>query len=59
MFSDRKNRREAQKDPDKISVTKKERRAMIRAYMAVMLPRLAVILLSFALVAALLFLWLS
>ena len=32
---------------------------MIRAYMAVMLPRLAVILLSFALVAALLFLWLS
>ena len=59
MFSDRKNRREAQKDPDKISVTKKERRAMIRAYMAVMLPRLAIILLSFALVAALLFLWLS
>jgi hypothetical protein len=58
-YSGRQNKAEYKKDRDKVSVTKKERRAMTRAYLSVLLPRLAVILLSFALVAALMFLWLS
>ncbi|MFR1565911.1 MAG: hypothetical protein ACLSUT_05690 [Christensenellales bacterium] len=58
-YSGRKNKEEYEKDRDKPSVTKKERRAMTRAYLSVLLPRFAVIILSFALVAALMFLWLS
>ncbi len=38
--------------------TKKERRAMIKAMFAVMLPRLCVVLAGFALTALLIWLWL-
>lgn len=43
----------------KTDVTKKEQWAMIRAMFAVMLPRLVVILLGFALVFGLIGLWLA
>lgn len=41
------------------NVTRKERRAMMRALFAVMLPRLLIVLLSFAVVGILCYLWLS
>lgn len=52
-------RRKNLKNKGKSDVTKKETRAMIRAMFAVMLPRLLVILAGFALVFAIMYLWLS
>ena len=40
-------------------VTKKERRAIVRAMFAVLLPRFVIVLCSFAVVAILCYLWLS
>ncbi len=57
-FSNRERKRNL-KNNGKSDVTRKERRAMTRALFAVMLPRLGIILLSFALVGGLLYLWLS
>lgn len=58
-FSNRKNKRElAASDDTAAHLTKKEKRAMRRAMFAVLIPRLAVIVLGFALVFALVYLWL-
>lgn len=51
--------RRKQKGSAEIEVSKKERRAMIRAMFAVMLPRVLTVLLSFAAVFLLIFLWLK
>lgn len=42
-----------------VEVTKKERRAIVKAFFSIMLPRLLIVLLSFGLVAVLMYLWLS
>ncbi len=42
-----------------VEVTKKERRAIVKAFFCIMLPRLLVVLLAFGLVALLMYLWLS
>lgn len=57
-FSNRESRRQL-KDKGGDDLTKKERRALMRAFFAVMLPRLLIILASFAIVVLLLYLWLS
>lgn len=44
---------------DEDKPTKKERRAMMRAWFSVYLPRLLIILLSFTVVALMLYLWLN
>ena len=44
---------------EKSDITRKERRAMVRAMFLVMLPRLLIILACFSLVAGLMYLWLS
>ena len=54
-YSGRPNKRN--KTPD-VELTKKEKRALTRALFATMLPRLLVILGSFAIVALILMLWL-
>ncbi|MDE5896418.1 MAG: hypothetical protein K2H43_01230 [Clostridia bacterium] len=46
------------KNGGKADITPKERRAMIRAMFAVMLPRLLVILMGFSLVFLIMYLWL-
>lgn len=47
------------KNRGKSDITGKETRAMIRAFFAVMLPRFLIILCSFALVAVIIYFWLS
>ena len=42
-----------------VKVTNKERRAIVKAFFSIMLPRLLVVVMSFALVAVLIYLWLS
>lgn len=49
----------AEKDESKSDLTKKEKRAMTKAMFSVMLPRILVVLTSFALVFLLLYLWLK
>lgn len=49
----KRNRKNAKSD-----VTRKERNAMIRAFFAVMLPRLLIVLGCFALIGLLLYFWL-
>lgn len=44
---------------NKTDVSKKERRAMIRAMFSVLLPRLLIVLLSFGFIAVLMYLWLA
>ena len=43
----------------KADVTRKERRAMMRALFAIMLPRLLIVIACFTLIAGLMYLWLS
>ena len=57
MFANRENKRNLP-NGGKSDLTGKERRAMIRAMFAVMLPRLLVVLLGFGLTALILCLWL-
>ena len=47
------------KNNGKSDITKKERRAMTRALFAVMLPRLLIILASFAVMFLVMYLWFS
>lgn len=42
-----------------VKVSKKERRAIVKAFFSIMLPRLLIVLLSFAFVGVLMYLWLS
>ena len=42
-----------------VKVTKKERRAIVKAFFSIMLPRLLIVLMSFALVGIQMYLWLS
>lgn len=42
-----------------VEVSKKERRALVKAFFSIMLPRLLIVLMSFGLVAVLMYLWLS
>ena len=42
-----------------VKVTKKERRAIVKAFFSIMLPRLLIVLMSFAVVGILMYLWLS
>lgn len=42
-----------------VKVTKKERRAIVKAFFSVMFPRLLIVLMSFVLVGVLMYLWLS
>ena len=58
FFLGRERKRNA-KQRGKSDITRKERRAMIRAMFLVMLPRLLIILACFSLVFALMYLWLS
>lgn len=44
---------------NKMDVSKKERRAMIRAMFSVLLPRLLIVLCAFGLIAVLMYLWLA
>lgn len=57
IFSDRENKRVV-RNKEKNDISGKERRAMIRAMFAVMLPRFLVVLAAFGIVALLLYLWL-
>lgn len=56
FFPGRERKRNRKKG--KSDVTRKERNAMIRAFFAVMLPRLLIVLGCFALVGLLLYFWL-
>lgn len=49
----------AEEKKKRVKITRKERRAMIRAAFEVYGPRILMILLSFTLVAVLLYLWLT
>lgn len=53
-----KTKRTKDKQPD-IDLTKKEKRAMTKAMFAVMLPRILVALIAFAIVFLLVYLWLN
>ena len=57
LFANRENKRNLP-NGGKSDITRKERRAMIRAMFAVMLPRLLVVLAGFGLTALILWLWL-
>ena len=57
VFSGRENKRVV-KSREKSDISRKERRAMMRAMFAVLLPRFLIVLASFGLVALLLWLWL-
>ncbi len=57
FFMNRENKRVA-KEKGQSDFSRKERRAMIRAMFAVMLPRMLVIIAAFALTALLIWLWL-
>ena len=57
-FSNRESKRQL-KNCGKSDLTKKERRALTRAFFAVMLPRFFIILASFSIVFLILYLWLS
>lgn len=59
MYSGRKNKAEHKKDPNRIELTKKERRAMTRAFFLEMLPRLLMVLAGFGVVVLLMYLWLG
>lgn len=58
FFLGRERRRNA-KNRGRSDITKKERRAMIRAMFAVMLPRFVIIMLAFGLMFAIMYLWFS
>lgn len=49
----------AEEKKKRVKITRKERRAMIRAAFEVYGPRILIVLLSFTLVAVLMYLWLS
>lgn len=57
FFQGRERKRNAKNR--KSDITRKERRAMMRAMFAVMLPRFLIILACFALVGGIMYLWLS
>jgi len=52
-------RRRRKNADNKTDVSKKERRAMIKAMFSVLLPRLLIVLISFGLIAVLMYLWLA
>ena len=57
LFTGRENKRTV-KERGKSDISRKERRAMIRAMFAVMLPRFLVIIAAFGVTALLIWLWL-